>query len=295
MIRRASVSRALLGGLLLGLLHCSRAQEKATSDPQVTPYTPSSSQPAGLSGTSWRLVRFKGGDGTILEPDDRDKYTIAFRTDGRLSARISCNRGMGTWKSTRTPQLEFGPLALTRAYCLPEPIYDHLVKQWENVRSYVIKNGHLYVSLMADGGIYEYEPMQPEENPDRTMRRKAATPGRGTLALENTYWKLTELGGAPVGSSQVEPHLLLDRTTRRVTGSAGCNQFSGGYQVDGDRLRLSQTVSTMMACTRGMDTEKAFLRALGQVNGWEITEQQLELLDSSGNVLARFEGRRAFE
>jgi hypothetical protein len=29
------------------------------------------------------------------------------------------------------------------------------VKQWGNVRSFVIKDGHLFLSLMADGGIYE--------------------------------------------------------------------------------------------------------------------------------------------
>ena len=32
-----------------------------------------------------------------------------------------------------------------------------MVKQWPFVRSYVIKNGHLFLSLMADGGIYEFE------------------------------------------------------------------------------------------------------------------------------------------
>jgi para-nitrobenzyl esterase len=31
------------------------------------------------------------------------------------------------------------------------------VKHWPYVRSYLVKGGHLYVSLMADGGIYEFE------------------------------------------------------------------------------------------------------------------------------------------
>lgn len=34
-----------------------------------------------------------------------------------------------------------------------------MVKQWSNIRSYVIRNGHLFLSLMADGGIYEFEPV----------------------------------------------------------------------------------------------------------------------------------------
>jgi para-nitrobenzyl esterase len=33
------------------------------------------------------------------------------------------------------------------------------VKQWGNVRSYVIRDGHLFLALMADGGIYEFEPV----------------------------------------------------------------------------------------------------------------------------------------
>jgi heat shock protein HslJ len=115
------------------------------------------------------------------------------------------------------------------------------------------------------------------------------------LDLEKTYWKLTQLSGAPVSGAQTEPNLVLDPTTRRVGGSGGCNQFSGGYQLDGDRIRMSQTVSTMMACAKGLDTEKAFLEALDRARQWRITGQELELLDSSGKVVARFEGRRAFE
>jgi len=29
-----------------------------------------------------------------------------------------------------------------------------------NVRSYMIKDGHLFLSLMADGGTYEFEPIR---------------------------------------------------------------------------------------------------------------------------------------
>lgn len=39
-------------------------------------------------------------------------------------------------------------------------MHDQIVKQWANIRSYVIKDGHLFLSLMADGGIYEFEPIK---------------------------------------------------------------------------------------------------------------------------------------
>jgi heat shock protein HslJ len=46
-----------------------------------------------------------------------------------------------------------------------------------------------------------------------------------------------------------------------------------------------------MACLQGMDTEKAFLNALGQASAWKISGQNLELFDSAGKAVARFEAR----
>jgi len=114
--------------------------------------------PESLAGTSWRLVKFQGGDGTVLVPDDKSKYTVAFGGDGRFNVRFDCNRGFGGWKSAGPSQLEFGAMGLTRAACPPESLHDQLVKHWPYVRSYVVKGGHLYLSLMADGGIYQFEP-----------------------------------------------------------------------------------------------------------------------------------------
>jgi len=62
-------------------------------------------------------------------------------------------------KSPGPHQLQFGPLALTRAQCPPGSLHDRIVKQRGYIRSYVMKDGHLFLSLMADGGIYEFEPI----------------------------------------------------------------------------------------------------------------------------------------
>jgi para-nitrobenzyl esterase len=42
--------------------------------------------------------------------------------------------------------------------CPPAAIYDCLVQQWPFVRSYVVERGRLFLSLMADGGIFQFEP-----------------------------------------------------------------------------------------------------------------------------------------
>jgi len=115
-----------------------------------------------LAGTKWQLVRIQSMDDKVTTPKDRSKYTMEFGVDGNLSMQIDCNRGRGTWKATEPNQLELGPLAVTRAMCPPGSLHDRVVKDMEYVRSYVMKDGHLFLSLMADGGIYELEPMKKD-------------------------------------------------------------------------------------------------------------------------------------
>jgi para-nitrobenzyl esterase len=124
-----------------------------TADPALPPAAP------GVAGTSWQLVQFQGGDGRVLKPDDGTRYTIAFDPAGGINVRLDCNRGRGTWKSSGAPDLQLGPLALTRAMCPPGSMHDQIARQWPAIRSYVIRNDHLFLSLVADGGTYEFEPV----------------------------------------------------------------------------------------------------------------------------------------
>ena len=135
----------------------SAASPSATSPPAASAPTPKSD----LVGTSWQLVRFTGSDKSTLQPDDRSQYTITFQADGSVVARIDCNRGHGAWKSAGSGELVFGPLALTRMMCPQGSMHDRVAADWGAVRSYTIKDGHLFLSLMADGGVYEYEPASP--------------------------------------------------------------------------------------------------------------------------------------
>jgi para-nitrobenzyl esterase len=133
------------------------ALSACTSTTPLNPSAPSAT-PAGLEGTSWRLVQIDMSDGATRAAIERSRYTIGFGTEGLLNVRFDCNRGRGSWKSPGPGSLEFGPLALTRALCPVGSLHDDLVRQWPHVRSYLIKDGRLFLSLMADGGTIEFEP-----------------------------------------------------------------------------------------------------------------------------------------
>ena len=111
-----------------------------------------------LSGTSWQLVKFQGPDERVFTPDDKSKYTITFGSNGRITARVDCNRASSTWRVNAKGELQFGSWSRTTAKCGPGSLHDQIVNEGANVRTFEIKNGHLFLSGMAEGGYYELEP-----------------------------------------------------------------------------------------------------------------------------------------
>lgn len=144
----------LVMAAMLVLAACATSTPPAPSTAGVA----STSASANLEGSSWRLVQIAMSDGVTRPAIERSRYTIGFGKEGVLNVRFDCNRGRGSWTSSGPGNLEFGPLALTRALCPTGSLHDDLVRQWPHVRSYVIKDGRLFLSLMADGGIIEFEP-----------------------------------------------------------------------------------------------------------------------------------------
>jgi len=111
--------------------------------------------------------------------------------------------------------------------------------------------------------------------------------------LKSTYWKLIALGETLVltPGGQREAHLILSDTSNQVSGSGGCNRMFATYTLNGDALTFGEVGATKMACPGAMETENAFLPALGRVARWRISGQRLELLDSAGAVVARFDAK----
>lgn len=112
-----------------------------------------------LSGTSWQLVKFQGPDERTVTVGDKSKYTIKFGSDGRVVARVDCNRASSTWRVTAKGELKFGSWSRTSAKCGPGSLHDQIVTEGADVRNFSIKDGHLFLSGMEGGGYYELEPM----------------------------------------------------------------------------------------------------------------------------------------
>jgi heat shock protein HslJ len=118
-----------------------------------------------LAGTGWHLVAFQSMDDAMgtERPADPSRYTMRLESDGTVTMRLNCNRARGTWSAAPSSdgasgRFEFGPLAATRAICPPPSMDERIAAQAAYIRSYVLKDGRLYLSLMADGGIFVWTP-----------------------------------------------------------------------------------------------------------------------------------------
>ncbi len=141
-------------------------REGAGPDAGAPGAAPSQAAPADpLADSNWRLVEFQSMDDAVgtTRPEDASLYTMHLGADGSVSMRLNCNRANGTWSAEpgddgRSGTFEFGPLATTRALCPPPSMDEQIAAQAEWVRSYLLEDGRLNLSLMADGGIYVWEP-----------------------------------------------------------------------------------------------------------------------------------------
>ncbi len=114
-----------------------------------------------LRGSAWRLLNITSMDDSVLRPNDPNNYTLRFDAEGRVAIKADCNSASGSWSSKAGCQVKFRAIAATRARCQPESLSQNYLAQFDWVRSYVKRGGHLFLATMADGSIIEFEPLPP--------------------------------------------------------------------------------------------------------------------------------------
>jgi len=210
-ITGSGVRGSLAAGLLLAVAVSSGCREPGPQDESDT--VAAESGPAGesgatvgnageprtiLAGTEWRLLEIQSMDDAIgtKRPVHASDYTLRLGADGSAELRLDCNRATGTWtvEPSADPtngRFEFGPLAATAAECGASSLHAELAAQLPYVRGYLIRDGNLYLSLMADGGILAWEPMagialetEPDDALEAAILRAVPDYTRDVVELE---------------------------------------------------------------------------------------------------------------
>ena len=96
----------------------------------------------------------------VTAPDDGTKYTLSFGADKRALIRADCNRGVASWHSTEETDLEFGAARMTKMKCTAGSMHERFVNDLGYVGSYAYEDGHLFLTLKANGGTLEFAPLK---------------------------------------------------------------------------------------------------------------------------------------
>lgn len=102
--------------------------------------------------------------------------------------------------------------------------------------------------------------------------------------LAGSTWRFVSVGGAKVSADQ-PTSLQFDGA--RLSGSVGCNRFSGSYKVDGTTLTAGPVMRTEMACPEpAMSHEDAVFKLLAAPVALTFADDGTLILTGAGGRTA---------
>lgn len=151
-----------------------------------------------------------------------------------------------------------------------------------------VKGSLIFTSTMSTPVITRGSPKEVAIVMQHVASAPGSTASSKNVPLESTEWAVDEVAGKPALARQNAPLPSLMLKGGRLTGSSGCNRLFGGYELDGDSLKLSPMGMTRMACQpEVMEQEQALMRAFEQAKTYSIVEDTLKLMNGD-TILARF-------
>lgn len=233
-----------------------------------------------LTGTVWQWQQTLMNNGDEFVPANPANYTIVFKADGTVAVQADCNQVSGTYTLNDSQiTIELGPS--TMAACPEGSLGDQFVSNLSGANIFFFDGDNLMIDLMFDSGTKRFSPQSNElVGTDWTVI--GYNNGRGGVVSVIIGTELTAAFGA-------------DGT---VSGSAGCNNYSAGFETDGNAFTIGLPISNMMACDQPegiMEQEQEFLAALPTAATYQITGNRLEMRTAEGSIVATFERAASLE
>jgi len=245
----------VLAGLALGACGSSGGSR---------PTSTAGSPPAGLTGTQWVL------DTAALGVSGGGQVTSWIRFEGgRVSGDDGCNGFSGSY-STSGSSLRLGPLAGTLKHCAGAAgeVGARVTAALERTRSFALASPGLVLRDARGAAVLHY---------------------RANLPHAEGRWEVTSVLYAD------GIHSLITGTTLTanfaadggVSGSGGCNDFSGTYTAHDATLRIGALVSTQKACASpagANEQEQGYFAALESARTFDQVGDTLTILDAQGRM-----------
>jgi heat shock protein HslJ len=226
-----------------------------------------------IEGTPWQLTSLSV-NGTTTDVPDGVVSTLLLE-DGTATGTGACNSFFASYTLDGS-SLTFGPIGSTLVAC-PEP-------------AATIETG--YFALLATVASYtlDGETLALQDAAGTTVATYALLEATGVEGAWVVTGLADQTGGltTPIDGSELTAVFGIDGT---LTGSAGCNRFSGSYTTTQDGgIVIGPLAATLKLCADDLDgQEQAYLAALGASVGYTVARDTLTLTDAAGATTVTFE------
>lgn len=219
-------------------------------------------EPPPLDGTAWVLSALAGR--SVSGPAATARFE-----GGRVEGTDGCNRYSSAFRAKDSAIEIESRGAATQMACPPEVMTqaDAFAAALAKARSYSVSASQLQL-LGADGAVVAQFAAQLRSLAETAWRATGIDNGKGGIA-------------SLVADSSVTMSLAADG---KVSGTAGCNHYSAGYQVEGSDVKFTPAAATRKICPAPgiMEQEQAFLKALDRVATYRVEADRLEMRTAEG-------------
>jgi heat shock protein HslJ len=225
-----------------------------------------------LDGTDWQLRSYASA-GSLADVPATVNVDAAF-SHGRISGNSGCNQYTAPYSTSGT-SITIGQTAGTLMAC-QDP-----AASVEQAYLAALGTAKTFTATATDLTMYAAD--------GSTILKYTATP---VVPITTGTWHATAVNNGNAAVSSVPASVDLTATfgtDGQVTGSSGCNTFSGPYTLTGDTISIGPLASTRKACAAdAMTLETQYLTALQASKAVELAPTTLGLRDANGATQVQF-------
>lgn len=237
------------------------AAPKAVAPTAAAPAAAAQAAPAGktsqtLEGPVWKLQSYTNVQGQTAQALPNVEVTAEFKA-GRVNGTAGCNTYFAGYK-TEGNKLTISAAGSTMRAC-PELA--------------VMAQEAQYLQLLGKSATYQItgDTLAISDANGKVILTFLATVAPNVTS--NPWDVISYNNGkqAVVSVDPAAPMTAVFSVDGKVSGSSGCNTYSGGYQVDGNKIKIGQLATTQKMCAAPiMEQEKAYLKALQSSATWSF-------------------------
>ena len=231
-----------------------------------------------LPGSLWNVLMYNNGKEAVVSVILATEITAYFGEDGQLSGNAGCNNYSAAYEIDGE-SITIGPAITTRMACGdPEGIMEQETA---------------YLAALEMASSYQFEDQRLILLDSEGRRVVNYLEGR-TFGLSETVWYLQNFNNgneaivSVLEGSEITAYFDEDG---HLSGTAGCNNYSGSYQVDGEKIAIELGPLTMMFCEQpegAMGQETAYLGALESAVSYRILGDELVMQNEAGQEVLKF-------